>query len=99
MIRFEKQEEGLLGAFDRNAKLDWAKLQAEITELFGETRQTLARYIPVEPTDGDDAEDSEQDEYDWDSVLSDERSVNGDDLDDACFADIATNYDMTDTDA
>lgn len=98
MIRFVKQEDGLLSAFEHKAKLDWEKLEAEITELFGETRQTLARYIPIEPTEEDDVEDTGQDEYDWDSVLADERIVNGDDLDDECFADIATNYDITDTD-
>lgn len=84
MIRFVKQEDGLLGTFDRNAKLDWEKLQAEITEMFGETRQTLAKYIPIETTEEDDTQDNEQDNIlgaDWGDG-DDEHCLCGDDLDD-----------------
>lgn len=85
MIKFVKQEDGLLGAFDRNAKLDWDKLQTEITEMFGETRQTLAKYIPIEPVKDDDTQDIEQENI-WGTEWGDgddEHALYGDnDLDD-----------------
>lgn len=66
MIKFAKPDDGLLGAVDSHVKPDWDQLRAEIIEMFKETRQTLAEYVPKEPTEEDDAEDNEQDEYDAD---------------------------------
>lgn len=101
MIRFNKQEDGLLGAFEHKAKLDWAKLESDIAEMFDETRRTLDQYVPVEPTEEDDTQDSEQETF-WGvdfgyvgdvscscgDALIDDDSLYGDDLDDVGIAQI-----------
>ena len=48
MIRFKKQEDGILGSFDKNTVADW----------LGESRQKLDEYVPPDPV-VDDAIDED----------------------------------------
>lgn len=40
--------------YERNAKADWERLKQDIKDWFGESRQNIGRYIPLEPIDYDD---------------------------------------------
>ena len=58
MIRFKKQEDGILGSFDKNTSLDWDTVKAEIAGWLGESRQKLDEYVPPDPV-ADDAVDED----------------------------------------
>ena len=84
MIRFKKQEDGILGSFDKNTAADWDKVKAEIADWLGESRQKLDEYVPPDPV-ADDAID----EVGFYANLLD---------DDGDVADTGANYDESDTD-
>ena len=84
MIRFKKQEDGILGSFDKNTAADWDKVKAEIADWLGESRQKLDEYVPPD-TVVDDAVDA--DGF-YGSLLDDEGDV----------ANTGANYDESHTD-
>ena len=84
MIRFKKQEDGILGSFDKNTAADWDKVKAEIADWLGESRQKLDEYVPPDPV-VDDAID--EDGF-YENLLDDDGDV----------AYTGANYDESNTD-
>ena len=60
MIRFVKPEEGLLEEVQRTANLDWENLKADIEDWFGETKRTLAQYVPPPPLEDDEQDNIQE---------------------------------------
>ena len=97
MIRFVKPEKGLLEEVQRTANLDWENLKADIVDWFGETKRTLAQYVPPPPLE-DNEQDNEQDNIEESGEI--EIQILAEDIegDDYWEADVGTDTRMTDTD-
>ena len=55
MIKFKKQEPGLLDGIERAGSIDWDGLKLEIAEMLDDSRRKIKEYVPIiTEDDGDD---------------------------------------------
>lgn len=81
MIRFVKQEDGLLDEVQRTANLDWDRLKAEIADWLGDSRRKIEEYVPIEPLEDDEQDNIQEsgENSDWDGIW-DEPTADIDDM-------------------
>ena len=54
MIRFNKNEPGLLDGIERAGSIDWEGLRLEIKEMLDDSRRKIDEYVPIITEDDDD---------------------------------------------
>ena len=55
MIKFKKQEPGLLDGIERAGSIDWEGLRLEIAEMLDDSKRKINEYVPIiTEDDGDD---------------------------------------------
>ena len=66
MIKFDKNEPGLLDGIERAGSIDWEGLKAEIKEMLDDSKRKINEYVPIiAEDDGDDFDmlgDTEEEE-------------------------------------